>query len=271
MKIRRYTLAVLVLLTLLFLVDVRYVQPHLVRSGEPSVRFHVRPLIRTGFTAEKSQVFTRPQGQLTSLMLQGSFGTVEVVSSSGEDLVIRTTIAAEKESDLEGFEVRESISDSELSYELAYSGPEPAPAASLSYQVEVPAGMEVSVVYSYGQVEVKEFVGFLQLLTSFSRVYVQELQGSLSVNNAYGSVELKGIAGPLRLDNVFATSLVDLAPVDGGYYFQVEVTNGRLQGQAPLEREVRQNSITAQGRYGEGVHPVVINSSFGTVTLNLEP
>jgi len=270
-RIRRLTLVALVLLTLLFLVDVRYLQPLVGRTGEPSIRLQVRPLIRPGFNAEKTRVFTRPQGQLASLVLQGSFGTVEVASSAGDDLVVRTVITAEKEADLAGFEVVETVSDSELSYELVYTGPQPAPAAGLSYQVEVPAGMEVSVVYSYGQVEVEEFVGFLQLLTSFSQVTVRGLQGSISVNNAYGSVELQGIAGPLRLDNVFATSLVDLVPVDGGYSFQVEVSHGNLLGNVTLEREMRQNSITAQGRYGAGVHPVAINSSFGTVTLNLRP
>ena len=268
MKIRRITLAILALLTVLFVADMRYFQPRRGRSGQPSVRFQVEPSRVAHFHAEKTQVFTRPQGSLSSLTLSGALGHVELRSTDGTELVVRATILGETEEELARFEVVESVSNGEISYKL---GPQTAqfPEVGLSFAVEVPAGMEVTVKHSYGSVEVEDFVGFLRLLTSFSQVTVTGLQGSLSVENQFGSVELLDISGPLAFEDAFSNSTVLLSPVDGGYNFQVDVTNGSLTGNAPLEKEVRQNMIKAQGTHGEGVHPVVIESSFGSVNLNI--
>ena len=127
----------------------------------------------------------------------------------------------------------------------------------------------MTVQYDYGFVEVADFVGFLKLVTRFSNVSVQGLQGTLQVDNQFGNVGLHNIAGPLTLESAFSTSRVQLLPVDGGYDFQIEVSNGSLTGNAPVERDVQKNMTTARGKHGDGQHPVVIKSDFGSVTVDL--
>ena len=105
--------------------------------------------------------------------------------------------------------------------------------------------------------------------TRFSTVSVQGLQGTLQVDNQFGDVGLRNIAGPLTLESAFSSSRVQLLPVDGGYDFRIEVSNGSLAGNAPVERDVQRNMTTARGKHGEGLHPVVIKSDFGSVKVDL--
>lgn len=269
MRIRRLTLAALVILTVLFVADLRSGRPRLFQPGPPSIRLQIKPRIATEFRAKKTQVFTRPQANLTSLVLKGSFGEVNVTSSPGADLVVRAAVIGEQEEQLHGYDVQELISDSVVSYELVFSGENPQPMVGVSYQVEVPAGMEVTVEHNYGEVEVEDFVGFLRLVTRFSNVTVEGLEGSLSVDNQYGTLEMSRISGPVTLEEAFSTSRLNLAQTEGGYSFQVAVTNGSLAGNAPLTKEVRQNITSAWGTIGDGRHPVRIKSSFGSLTINL--
>lgn len=269
-KIRRITLAVLLLLTFLFIADVRYFNP-INRLGEQSsVHFDISPrILSLKDRVEKSQTFTRPQGQLTSLVVKGQVGKVEFKSTGRQDLLINATIIGEDEDSLVGWDVVEKISHSEISYELSGESTESLPEVVVDLVVEAPAGMDVRIVQDFGTVIVEQFVGFLDLETNFSNVIVRGLEGSAAINSQFGTLELKEIAGPLALVDSFSTSRIELVSIADGYNFDIHVTNGTLKGNAPLQRDTHQNMLKAYGTFGEGVHPVVINSSFGTVRLDL--
>ena len=268
MKIRSITVVLLAFLTLLLVLDAWY-RPEDPSSRQPSVELEIRPSPLMDPQASRTEVFRRPQAGLTSLVLKGGLGVVKLKSGAGDELVISATITAEREGDLAAFEVVEAASHSELSYELVGTDLGQSGEAGLSFEAEVPSGMEVTVQYDYGFVEVADFVGFLKLVTRFSNVSVQGLQGTLQVDNQFGNVGLHNIAGPLTLESAFSTSRVQLLPVDGGYDFQIEVSNGSLTGNAPVERDVQKNMTTARGKHGDGQHPVVIKSDFGSVTVDL--
>lgn len=268
MKIRRITLAVLALLTLLFIMDVRYFGGGQNTINRSVFHFEITPR-ESAMQAEKSQDFRRSQGELTSFTITGKQGVVQLRSTDGDEIIVRAAIKASLEEDLEGWEVTEKIIDSEIRYELL--GPTNVlRQVGVNYVVEVPAGMDVGVTYDYGVVRVEEFVGFLDIKTTFSQVVVRDLVGSAQVTSHFGAVKLQEIAGPLVLEALYSSSSIELLSIEGGYNFEIEINNGSLGGNAPLRKEQMQNRIQAEGSIGEGLHPVVIQSGFGNVNVNLK-
>jgi len=269
MKIRRITLAVLLLLTVLFVADIRYFGgPN--STKQPSVHFNVSPGIKAP-AVEKSQSFVNSGEELSSLVLKGQRGNVELRSTDTDQIVVHATIGADSEEILDTFEVVETIWGSEIRYEISKGQEDEMPEVWLSFVVEVPAGMEVSVEQNFGQVRVHNFRGFLSLNTSFSEVTVWGLEGTASIQSNFGVLDLRKIAGPITLNDSFSTSKVEFLTIDGGYDFDIEVVNGVLAGKAPFQMDTQQNNkLVARGQSGDGVHPVVIRSSFGNVTVNLK-
>lgn len=266
MKTRRITLIVLILLTVLFIVDVRYFGGRSLK--EPSVDFNISPGFRQP-EAHKSQEFVRPQHDITSLYLKGRHGVVELSSAEGDEIRVQAIIWSDREEVLEAVEVKESISGRELSYELSsdLEGEE----VRLGFVVEVPDGMEVTVEHQFGTVRVENFLGFLNLDTRFANVNLNDVEGTLTIKNSFGNLNLQRIAGPLQLTNAYSTCTVELLPVDGGYDFDIEVVNGSLKHNAGFQVNIGGNNrVGAQGKWGEGVHPVHIRSNFGSVVVNID-
>lgn len=268
MKIRRVTLAVLILLTVLFIADVRYFGGNQSSMQGPPIYFSVDRRVK-GAKVEKKQAFTKPQGEFTTLLIKGQQGTIILRSTDSEDIVVHSIIEAASQDALDRYEVKESILGSELSYTLS-GGSESVQDAGVSFEVEVPAGMEVSIEQNFGEVGVRDFVGFLNVQANLSVVNVWGLEGTATIQNNFGSLDLREIAGPLTINDSFSTSTIGLLAIDGGFDFDVEVINGTWVSNAPLTTDTAQNRLTAKGRTGEGVHPVVIRSSFSTVRVNLE-
>ena len=268
MKIRRMTIAVLLLLTLLFIVDVRYLGDDR-STREPSIHFDLSPQMRERSVQEK-QDFINPQGEFTSLTIKGQKGVIQLRSTDGDEIRVNSILGADSQDVIDRLEVKESIVGSELRYELAGEGSEGPQDVGLSFVVEAPAGMEVNVEQHFGEVKIDDFVGFLSLTTSFSDVDVRGLEGTATIQSSFGDVDLRQIAGPITLNDSFSTSTIGLLAIDGGYDFDVEITNGSLRHNAGFEVDIGENRVEARGKWGEGVHPVVIRSSFSTVTVNLE-
>ena len=278
MKIRRITLIVLLVLTALFLADVRFfkIEQYFSRqdflgTGQNLVRFRGVPgLVSLHHKVEKEQNFSRSQGELTSLVVEGLFGKIELRSTDGTELNVLATVLAEDEAILRQLEVVETVSGTEIRYELSGNVEKTGSQEyGVNYVVEVPAGMEVRLEQNFGSVDIMGFVGFLDLEANFSEVSIHGLQGSAAIESQFGVLNLREIAGPLTLDANFTTSLIDLLSIDGGYSFQIDVSSGTLGGNIPLHKSSKQNMIVAHGNSGDGVHPILVRSNFGNVTLNL--
>ena len=269
MKIRRITLGILLLLTLLSIADLRYFGGDESSYRRRSIHFQVDPNPMKDMV-EKKQDFLRPQGQLTSLVIKGKHGSVDLRSVESDQIKVNTIVMAADERALERLEVVESVSDSEISYDLSGDVAGGLRDVGVSYTVDVPAGMDVVVVQQYGTVKVEDFVGFLDIEARFATVEVRGLQGSATVRNYFGTVNLREMAGPLMLEDSYSMSRVNLLPIAGGYDFAIDVTNGTLGGNAPFKTERLQNTTTAKGQTGEGLHPIVVKSNFGTVIVDLD-
>lgn len=267
MKIRRVTLGILVLLTLVLFLDARYFGGGRSGLNRSIVHFEITP--RDTVKYSKPQDFRRAQGDFTSFVLGGKQGKVEFSSSQGSELVVKAEVMAAREQDLEGWEVVETVRDGEIRYELVGTA-SVIRQVGVNYLVEVPAGMDVSINYDYGIVRVRNFVGYLDLNTRFSQVTIDGLEGSAKVSNQFGSTKLQRIAGPLTLEDSYSSSSISLVPVDGGYRFDLEVSNGSLGGNAPVEQTKERNFVRAQGTFGAGIHPIIVRSSFSTVNVDMQ-
>ncbi len=269
MKTRRITLAVLLFLTLLFVLDIRYFGGAQMFTQQPSIHFDVGPSSRDA-AFEKRQTFTQSQGTFTTLVIKGQQGVMNLRSTDGDEIRVYATIGADSQEDLDLLDIKERVAGSELSYELTGEESEDLKEIVVNFVVDVPSGMEVSVEQNFGQVNVDGFVGFLNLEASFSQVRVDGLQGSATIYNSFGSIDLRQISGPITLHDSFSTSKIELLTIDGGYNFDIEVTNGSLKHNAGFKVDIGENRVGAHGNWGEGVHPVVIRSNFGSVTVNLD-
>jgi hypothetical protein len=263
--------AILALLTLLFVIDTRYFRENQRSNGQSSIHFSVEPKVRQA-AFEKNQTFSRSQGEFTTLSLKGQHGVVDLRSIDGDEIRVIAIIGAESQDVLERLELKESISGSELGYELVGGDSEgrDLQEAGVSYTVEVPAGMEVSIEQHFGIVKVTSFVGFLNLETSFCDVNLWGLEGTAAIQSSFGKLDLREVAGPLTLKDSFTTSTIGLVTIDGGYDFDIEVTNGSLKHNAGFDLKMGENRVEARGKWGEGLHPIVIRSDFGTIVVNLD-
>lgn len=269
MRIRRITLAVLFLLTVLMIADVRYLGTDLSTNRQSSINFNVDRKA-PDFAVEKQQTFVQPQNGFTALVVKGQLGTIELTSTTENTIKVSATIGAENQEVLDRLEVKETVSGSEVRYELTGQNGEGMAESGVSFVVEIPAGMEASIEQNFGSIKVDSFVGFLSLDSNFSDVDVRGLEGTATIQSNFSDVDLRQIAGPITLQDSFSTSTVELLPIDGGYDFDLEVNNGTLKQNAGLKVNRVEKRTLAQGPTGEGVHPVVIRSSFGTVTVKLD-
>ncbi|MCK9526895.1 MAG: hypothetical protein M0R49_13340, partial [Limnochordia bacterium] len=244
MKIRRIALAVLGLLTVLFIADVRYFGRD-DSIKEPSIRFNIGSSFDTN-KVEKKQTFTQSQGGFTSLSIKGQQGVIQLISTDKDEIRVTSTIGADNQKILDSVEINQSISGSELSYALTGGRSEDLQDAGVSFVVEVPAGMEVSIEQNFGTVGVRDFVGFLNLNTSFSAVDVWGLEGTAIIQNSFGDLDLRQVAGPITLNDSFSTSTIELLAIDGGYDFDIEVTNGSLKHNAGFQVDISENRVEAR-------------------------
>lgn len=275
MKIRRITIVVLIVLSLLFLADVRYgIFPGLRSTRRPSMNYQIGPGAREA-TFSGSYQFRHPKGNLTALAVQNQFGTIEIRRSDQAELVVTAIVKAfdpsveEAEERIEGWEVEEEIRGSLVTYRWI------APTSQrenlqTDFAIEVPEGMAVRLEQDFGTIEATGLSGKVDIEATFSDVLVEGFVGHLTLESSYSTTNLRNILGPLTIDNSFSTLVATLVRDEAGYDFDVDLSFGTLLGNvsyATKEKEL--NEMRAWGRYGEGVHPVKIRSSFGSVDLSL--
>ena len=124
--------------------------------------------------------FVQPRAR-SSLLIEGHLGTVDLKSVDDDQLRIKAIIWADSDHGLEQLNVLETISGSEVRYALVGEAEDLVQNAGISFVAGVPAGMEVTIEQAFGEVQVEDFVGFLNLETSFSNVQVDGLQGTMRV------------------------------------------------------------------------------------------
>ncbi len=275
MKIRRITVIVLVVLSLLMVSDVRYN----ILSGLGNVRrAPIQYQIGAGEhepTWTGSHEFRLPKGNLTAINVENQFGTMSIRRADHEEIIVIATVKAfdpsveKAEKNIQGWEPREQIRGSEVFYEWTAPVSERKDIQT-DFTIEVPRGMSVRLEQDFGTIEALGLSGNMEIDADFSTVLVQDFVGYLRIKSSYSTTNLRNIQGPLTVDDSFSTLVASLVKDDAGYNFDIDLSFGTLRGNVPYNlKEKEMHDLKAKGSWGPGVHPVKISSSFGTVDLSL--
>ena len=117
------------------------------------------------------------------------------------------------------------------------------PGAEVSYDVVLPAGLEVDAETVNGRVSAEKRLAPLTLNTVNGSVRVEDHGAEIHVNTVNGSVEVV-FAGPLQssdLETVNGSVTVSCAP-DSAFRFDLQTVNGKIRSDFP--------EVTVEGKWG---------------------
>lgn len=278
MKIRRITLAALLILTLLFLVDVKYSHTfQRMRWGMSlGVDFEINE--DQGSAAEKVQEFTNFKGEIATLTVHNLGGEIVLEPSTGDEITVTAVLKATGSNEEEAarklaqWEVTEKKEGNSLSYQLSgVLSPNEKRETEVAYLLRIPAGLQITLNQDYGNVKAARVAGEIVLEARFATVEVSEFTGELDIESNFSTLNLSKIAGPVTLNDSYSTVRLDLLEIEEGYNFDVELKFASLSGSIPEILEVvnEGNTVTAKGSLKNGVNQVNLRSKFSSITLNL--
>ncbi|NLJ79804.1 MAG: hypothetical protein GX335_02135 [Firmicutes bacterium] len=277
MKIRRITVLVLLALTLLFFLDLKF-------SGlsalfrDPSKKGISLEMDLSGPNAQKTQHFAWDREQVSALRISDHWGgEIRVAGTEGDQILIGTHLiakaasASRAEQLLEEWEVLERAEKNQVSYELAGQGPSKGN-LKVIYQIQAPPGMKLLLEQKHGMVNVSGWEGDLRLEGQHAEIFVTDFAGSLAIKSNFSHLDLKNIEGAVIVEDAHSTLSLDLINSAAGYDFDLNLNRGDLSGLLPssLELEETGERKKLRGRVGAGANPVKIKGEFSTLTLSLK-
>lgn len=278
MKVRRVTLAVLLVITLVVIADVWYTGVGAF-SGPP--HFEVKLQNKESWdypNSVKEQCFTLLSSDLTGIQIENKYGEITIKGTEGDEMTVISTITvyADTEDDAEQYlkkvQVIETDGDSgaaEYMLPNVPAGPE-VRGVIVNYEVSLPKNLAASVGNRYGTIRVHEVEGEMEINASFSHIMVREFKGRLDAETEFSTLEIQDFAGSLDLDDSYSTIKVDLVDVQEGYNFDLRSAYGSLHHNIPLEEKVNdRNILRATGITQAGEFPIRIRSNFGTVHVHV--
>ncbi len=267
MKIRRITVGVLLVLSLLFLLDVKFLFPMRNLFG-----MHVR-LGKWGSAAERTEKFSHSPQEISQVTVHNVEGGLEIRKALGNEVTVTAKLVAtvpvpnrlEAEKKLLGWEVEEKMAGREVSYELQGPGLLGQEVEAF-YLLEVPEGVDVSLLQKRGGILVTDFQGNLRLETESCQVQIKGFQGSLWVDSEASFLSLEDVAASVFIRASRSPIALGLRETEEGYLFDLDLANGTLKGGIPLKQEGRRFT----GQWGPGLYPIEVKADFSIVTLRWE-
>jgi hypothetical protein len=141
--------------------------------------------------------------------------------------------------------------------------------AVVSYELLLPAGLEVDVETVNGRVSADRRLGALTLNTVNGSVRVEGQGGPLQVNTVNGSVEVS-FDGPLQaadLETVNGSVTVS-CPGDSSFRFDLQTVNGKIRSDFPeVTVEGKWGPKEARGTVADGTVPLTVETVNGEVRI----
>lgn len=91
--------------------------------------------------------------------------------------------------------------------------------------VWVPAGLDVRLHNSFGEVEVIDLEGDVCILNRLGKTEVREIRGAVEVQTELGEARVAHVSGSVRCDNRFGSVTIE----DVGSFIEASVSNGALE------------------------------------------
>lgn len=143
------------------------------------------------------------------------------------------------------------------------------PGASVSYELSLPAGLEVDVETVNGRITAEGRRGELTLNTVNGAVRVEAQGAPLRVNTVNGSVEVS-FDGPLRaadLETVNGSVTVS-CPGDSSFRYDLQTVNGKIRSDFPeVAVEGKWGPKEARGTVGDGTARLAVETVNGEVRI----
>ncbi len=219
------------------------------------------------FEFEKEEVFRRTREDLSVVVIEGVFGTIDLQSSDGDEIEIISTIGANKKQVFETLRIKETNDGRTLHYALEGDFPDNNGLIGVSYLVNVPHDMSVRLENNFGTINVQDFQGNLELESSFSTVSVENVVGSFAGDTNFSSVGLSEISGSLKLDSNFDAVQIRLLPDDRGYDFELDGLKEPYSINLPFINSETIGSIFRKRRSSEP--EVLIDYNFSSISIEI--
>lgn len=223
---------------------------------------------------------------VTALTIEnGTAGNVEIVGTDGDTLTVSRTLRSNLMSNPE-----EGMTErgEELLAEADCSGTRWWSSCRVSYEVEVPEGVSVTVEAGSGQVAVEGTRGDVTVTTTSGRVELEDVEGNADLETTSGSIDASGSgeeirarsnSGSVELEE-FTAGTVDVATtsgsvsVEGGFdTLDATTTSGGMSIEATeaFQRIVAASTSGAISmEVPEGTYAVTGGSTSGSRDIDLD-
>lgn len=299
MSRKKFVTYLLILLTLVMILDVRYVNSDN-NLFEGFITESIEELIETENTffqnnynqdsikAEKTgnlklgEDFFRDNEDIKVFKLENDFGSIKLEGSQKQEMNIDYTLKvhAEDKAAAEDFiqelEIIYNLDDENLEIALNKSQtetPELINVVEIEYRITLPENLKTDLINKYGELEVQDLKAELKAANRYGSTLINNIQKEVELELAYGQSEITNLASSLNLDSAYAENTVK--NISGSFVLESAYGFNKI---SDLKSDFRMNS-----RYGgaeiSAVKDIDLQSRYtgftisdveGKITANLE-
>ncbi|MFP4371994.1 MAG: hypothetical protein ACLFQ4_07220 [Halanaerobium sp.] len=256
----------LIILTLVMIVDIRYVRSDnnlfegFVTESIEEIIWGQSNLFQNNYNqdtikAEKDgslkldEEFLNENEQIRSFNLKNDFGSIQLSGSQEQEINIDYTLkvhGANKE------KAEEFIQDLEIIYNLDGENlevtlntsqtetPELIKIVEIDYQITIPEKMLTKLTNKYGELKIQDLKSEVNAANRYGSTLIKNIEKAVAVDLNYGEAEIYNLASILDLDSAYAEN--DIRNIDGEFYLKSSYGFNKINN---LESELQIDS-----RYG---------------------
>lgn len=277
MRNRRITLMILVALTILAGLDLRF---GVIGSAEQEfgrLKFNITYNDNNSYPSHtKTEVLTMSAADLAELAVVSKEGMINVYGIDTDQITItgKITVSAVNQEDAQNYaealelQLKQAADRAELSL-LEAERPKAVKSVKTSYEITMPKHLDLAIDAEYNQISLADLTGAVALSAGFSSVQTKNLSGSVDGTFDFTNTEFENFGGSLSSEHNFSNLVLNLDGNSSGYTFDVEVNFGKLGGNVKLDQAADENEFTALGQVGDGKNQITIGAHFSNVDINL--
>lgn len=274
MRNRRVTLIVLVILTILAGLDIKFGFSR--NGGAGQINFKVKINERDIYPSQAiTQTLTFSAADLSEFIVVNNGGNIDISGVDTDQITISAKITVKADTEELAYAYAEQLEveleQAEGKAKLVFPQPErptQIKEVRVDYTIRVPEDLNMVVKGNQCQIDLADLQGFVEIIASFGSINTRHLTGFIDGNFQYSSVLFQRFGGSLKTKNSFSNMILDLDKESIGFTFDVDLSFGNLLGAVVLQQETGMNTLKGTGQIGDGQNSVVVDASFGNVEIN---
>ncbi|MFN2341075.1 MAG: hypothetical protein ABR547_07390 [Halanaerobium sp.] len=230
MSRKKFISYLLIILTLVMIIDLRYVSSDnnlfeglITESIEDMIgmesNFFQNTYNQNSIKAEKEgnlkleEEFLRENDEIKSFNLKNDFGSIEVQGSQKQEINIDYTLKVHAEDEAAA---EEFIQDLEIIYNLdgenleislntsQTENPELINVVEIDYQIIIPESMQAKLTNKYGGLQVQNLKSEVNASNSYGNTLINNIEKAVNLDLAYGQSEINNLNSTLDLKSSYA-------------------------------------------------------------------